>query len=298
MDKTRIHHYTPEIKRSSAEWTAAGESRPMRPKAQQRVGKVMVSAFWNAHGILFIDYLEKGKTINSDYYMALLNWWSAEIKKERSHMQKKKVLQGKWFGSNEEGIAETEVYFESKDESFYKKRHWKVRKSVEMNVLRLKETMLMNKVEFPKKTVFVVVRPETYGVVCYVRETPNMIKVDVWSRHVRSKTCKSFVEYEPNSIGYVGIKQHYCKCLNGNRTDGCCSHVTAVIYYLSHIRYLSKIAKPAEILSSLCITQNIAAVIHDDIDIDWYAELKCGRTILHESLGMRKLFSKWVPRFC
>ena len=48
-----------------------------------------------------------------------------------------------------------------------------------MNVLRLKETMLMNKVEFPKKTVFVVVRPETYGVVCYVRETPNMIKVDV-----------------------------------------------------------------------------------------------------------------------
>ena len=55
--------------------------------------------------------------------------------------------------------------------------------------------------------------------------------------------------------------------------------------------------------------------------INWYAEIKCGRTntddairsgrpksavvpenitkghkILHESLGMRKLFSKWVPR--
>ena len=32
-----------------------------------------------------------------------------------------KMLQGKKFSSNEEVIAETEAYFESKDESFYKK---------------------------------------------------------------------------------------------------------------------------------------------------------------------------------
>ena len=31
------------------------------------------------------------------------------------------MLQGKGFGSNEEVIAETEAYFESKEESFYKK---------------------------------------------------------------------------------------------------------------------------------------------------------------------------------
>ena len=34
----------------------------------------MESVYWDAHDILFIDYLEKGKTINSDYYMALLDW--------------------------------------------------------------------------------------------------------------------------------------------------------------------------------------------------------------------------------
>ena len=33
----------------------------------------------------------------------------------------KKILQGRRFGSNEEVIAETEAYFESKDKSFYKK---------------------------------------------------------------------------------------------------------------------------------------------------------------------------------
>ena len=31
------------------------------------------------------------------------------------------MLQGKRFGSNEEVIVESEAYFESKDESFYKK---------------------------------------------------------------------------------------------------------------------------------------------------------------------------------
>ena len=103
--------------------------------------------------------------------MALLDRLSAEIKKKRFHMQKKKVLfhqdnapcyksmktmvklnelsfelfphplyspdlapwdywlfadlkkmlQRKIFDSNEEVIAETEIYFKSKDESFYKK---------------------------------------------------------------------------------------------------------------------------------------------------------------------------------
>ena len=33
----------------------------------------------------------------------------------------KRMLQGKKFGSNEEVISETEVYFEAKDKSFYKK---------------------------------------------------------------------------------------------------------------------------------------------------------------------------------
>lgn len=91
-DETWIHYYTPASKRSSAEWTAAGESRPKRPKTQTSAGKVMASVFWDAHGILFIDYLEKGKTINSEYYMALLDRLSEEIKNKRPHMQKKKVL--------------------------------------------------------------------------------------------------------------------------------------------------------------------------------------------------------------
>ena len=84
--------YTPGTKKSSAEWSAAGESRPNGPKTQHWTSKVMASVFWDPHGILLIDYPENGKTINSDYYMALLDRLSIEIKKKRPHMQKKKVL--------------------------------------------------------------------------------------------------------------------------------------------------------------------------------------------------------------
>ena len=42
----------------------------------------------------------------------------------------KRILQGRIFGSTEEGILDTEEYFEAKDKSFYKKsiklmeKHW------------------------------------------------------------------------------------------------------------------------------------------------------------------------------
>ena len=52
----------------------------------------MVSVFWDAHCILFVDYLKKGKTINSDYYMALLDRLTAETKEKQLHVRKKKVL--------------------------------------------------------------------------------------------------------------------------------------------------------------------------------------------------------------
>jgi hypothetical protein len=35
-------------------------------------GKVMASVFWDADGILFIDYLEKGKIITGEYCSNLL----------------------------------------------------------------------------------------------------------------------------------------------------------------------------------------------------------------------------------
>ena len=71
----------------------------------------------------------------------------------------------------------------------------------------------------------------------YIKIKPNIIKVLIRSRHINSKTYKCYIEYKPNSIGYSGILRHACDCANGLRTVGSCSHIAAVIYYLSNARY-------------------------------------------------------------
>ena len=92
MDETWIHHYTPESNRQSAEWLQPGESRPKRPKTQQSAGKVLASIFWDARGIIFIDYLEKGKTVTGEYYAASLDRLNEEITKKAAYGEEKSAL--------------------------------------------------------------------------------------------------------------------------------------------------------------------------------------------------------------
>jgi histone-lysine N-methyltransferase SETMAR len=90
MDETWIHHYTPKSKRQSKQWTEAGCSAPKKTRLVPSAGKVMASVFWDAEGILFIDYLENGKTITGEYYSNLLNRLDEKIREKRPSLQKKK----------------------------------------------------------------------------------------------------------------------------------------------------------------------------------------------------------------
>lgn len=85
----------------------------------------------------------------------------------------------------------------------------------------------------------------------YVKEQTSILKVQIQSRHMSKKVYKCFIKYNPQVLGINSIEQYCCECANGLRTVGCCSHVAAVIYYLSYGRYLSKIPRPNEKLSSL-----------------------------------------------
>ena len=59
IDETWIHHFTPESNQQSAELTAAGESRPKRPKTQTSAGKVLASVFRDAQGFFCSITLRK-----------------------------------------------------------------------------------------------------------------------------------------------------------------------------------------------------------------------------------------------
>ena len=96
----------------------------------------------------------------------------------------------------------------------------------------------------------------------------DIIKWEVRSRHLNQKTYKCYIQYSPNSNDISGITGYCCTCANGNRTVGCCSHVAAIIYHLTHGRYLSRIYRPAESLTNLFDHNEGTTVIEDDSDLD------------------------------
>lgn len=89
-DETWVHHYTPESKIQSKQWTESGCSAPKKAKAVKSAGKVMASVFWDSNGILMIDYLPKGQTINGEYYANLLDKLQECIEQRRPGLARKK----------------------------------------------------------------------------------------------------------------------------------------------------------------------------------------------------------------
>lgn len=83
VDKTWIHHYTPETKQQSKQWTKSGERPPKKAKTVLSAGKVMTTVLWDSQGIILVDYLEKGKTISSTYYASLLDKLNGVLKTKR-----------------------------------------------------------------------------------------------------------------------------------------------------------------------------------------------------------------------
>ena len=74
------------------QWKHSTSSAPKKAKVVSSAGKVMASVFWDTKGIVFIDYLQNGKTINGEYYAKLLRELPQAIKSKWSGKLTKGVL--------------------------------------------------------------------------------------------------------------------------------------------------------------------------------------------------------------
>jgi len=92
MDETWLYHYDPETKQQSLEWGHSGSPRPKKFRVQKSARKVLASIFWDQDGILLIDYLPKGLTINAEYYSSLLVQLKDILKETRCWKITKLVL--------------------------------------------------------------------------------------------------------------------------------------------------------------------------------------------------------------
>jgi [histone H3]-lysine36 N-dimethyltransferase SETMAR len=82
-DESWAHYYEPETKRQSMQWHHLGSPSPKKFKCSASAGKVMITVFWDNRGVLFVDFLPKGQTIDSDQYQKPLKQLACAIRVKR-----------------------------------------------------------------------------------------------------------------------------------------------------------------------------------------------------------------------
>ena len=87
-----VHYYEPENKAQSRQWVGPGSPRPKKFKTQPSAGKVMAIVFWDAKGVIILDFLPKRSTITGVYYANLLDQLRTAIREKRRGKLSKGVL--------------------------------------------------------------------------------------------------------------------------------------------------------------------------------------------------------------
>ena len=95
VDETWVDYYESENKAQSRQWIGPGSPRPKKFKTQPSAGKVMATVFWNAKGVIMLDFLPKRSTIITGvYYANLLDQLRTTIcEKRRGKLSKGVLLQ-------------------------------------------------------------------------------------------------------------------------------------------------------------------------------------------------------------
>ena len=91
-DETWVHYYDPSSKFESMEWKHAGSPRTKKFKVSRTTKKVMATVFWDTDGVIHIDYLPRGTTMNGQYYADLLVRLRESIKEKRRGKIRRGVL--------------------------------------------------------------------------------------------------------------------------------------------------------------------------------------------------------------
>ncbi|XP_014486145.1 PREDICTED: histone-lysine N-methyltransferase SETMAR-like [Dinoponera quadriceps] len=84
VDETRIL-YTPESKELSG-------PAPKKAKTVSSAGNVTATVFWDSQGVIFIDYLEKSRTVTGTYYATLLDRFDEELRTKRPRSSRKGTI--------------------------------------------------------------------------------------------------------------------------------------------------------------------------------------------------------------
>lgn len=85
-DETWVAYNTPESKQQSMEWRHSTSPRKIKFKQTMSARKIMCTVFWDRKGVLLVEFLPRGDTINSETYCDTLSKLRRAIQNKRRGM--------------------------------------------------------------------------------------------------------------------------------------------------------------------------------------------------------------------
>lgn len=92
-DETWVSYKTPESKRQSMEWHHSNSpSKPTKEKPNLNTRKLMATVFWDRKGLIHVEFMPRGETINSEAYCQTLNRLRRAIQNKRRGKLSEKIF--------------------------------------------------------------------------------------------------------------------------------------------------------------------------------------------------------------
>ena len=82
-DETWVHYVTPESKRDSMTWKHLGSPPVTKFKINQSVKKMMATVFWDSRGVILVEFLPCGESVNAVRYCESLEHLREAIRRKR-----------------------------------------------------------------------------------------------------------------------------------------------------------------------------------------------------------------------
>ena len=92
VDETWVHNYEPENKAQSRQSVGPRSPRPKKFKTQLSADKMMTTVFWDAQGVIMLDFLAEKSTITGAYYANLFDLLRIVIREKRRGKLSKGIL--------------------------------------------------------------------------------------------------------------------------------------------------------------------------------------------------------------
>ena len=91
-DETWIHQFEPEHKQQSMQWRHVKSPPPRKFKMIPSMKKIMATVFWDTQGVLLVDFLPNGQTINGNRYILTLERLKRAVRRKRLGLQDNQIL--------------------------------------------------------------------------------------------------------------------------------------------------------------------------------------------------------------